>query len=302
MKIVGPLLGVALFAFALFALSHFLRNTGVDEILAALRGMSTADIALAVALTGLSYVVLTGYDVLALHYVGKPLPYRTVARISFVSYAISHNIGMSFFSGGTSRYRFYSPRGLSLLEVAKVILFCNLTFWVGFLFLGGAFLTRLALPIPTTALLPFETSRPLGMVALGVGAVALAWVASERFHFRVKGLTFERPSVRIFGGQILVSSLDWLLATSVMWAVLPLGGYVEVLGIFFLAQLLAMVSNVPGGMGVFETVVLFLRPDEDPAGLMAGLVVYRVAYYFLPLVVAVPLLLWRPGRRGEGSG
>lgn len=292
MKFVGPLLGALLFGLALFALSHFLRNTGVDEILAALEATSPARVALALGLTAVSYVVLTGYDVLALRYVGHPLPYPTTARVSFVSYAISHNVGMSFLSGGTSRYHFYGHRGLSLLDSAKVILFCNLTFWVGFVFLGGAFLTRLALPIPSETL-PLETSRPLGLIALGVGAAALAWVASERGHLRVKGVTLERPSVRIFGGQVLVSSLDWLLAASVVWAVLPLEGYVDVLGIFFLAQVLAMVSNVPGGMGVFETVVLFLRPGQDPAVLLAGLLVYRVIYYFVPLAFAVPLLLWR---------
>src|SRR5690606_28157207 len=94
------------------------------------------------------------------------------------------------------------------------------------------------------------------------------------------------------GGQVLVASLDWLVAASVVWAVLPLDGYVDVLGVFLLAQVLAMVSNVPGGMGLFETVVLFLRPEEDPATLVAGMLVYRVIYYFVPLAFALPLLLW----------
>ena len=230
---------------------------------------------------------------LALRYVGKRLPYRTVARVSFVSYAVSHNVGMSFFSGGTSRYRFYSRHGLSLLDTAKVILFCNLTFWVGFACVGGAVLTRFALPLPENSELPFPTSRPLGLVALGVFVLALGAVAWGRGELRVKGLSLSWPSVKVFGGQTLVSSVDWLLAASVLWAILPLGGYAEVLGIFLLAQVLGMVSNVPGGMGVFEANLLFLRPDDDPAHLLAAVIVYRVIYYLVPLIAAVPLLIRR---------
>ncbi len=54
-----------------------------------------------------------------------------------------------------------------------------------------------------------------------------------------------------------------------------------------------MASNVPGGMGVFEGVVLFATKGRiDPAHALGLLLVYRLVYYVLPLTVALPLMAW----------
>ena len=46
-------------------------------------------------------------------------------------------------------------------------------------------------------------------------------------------------------------------------------------------------SQVPGGLGVFESVVLVLLGDVDPApAVLAALFVYRVFYYVIPLMLA----------------
>jgi uncharacterized membrane protein YbhN (UPF0104 family) len=48
-----------------------------------------------------------------------------------------------------------------------------------------------------------------------------------------------------------------------------------------------MISQVPGGLGVFETVVLMLLPATIPAPTALGaLLAYRAIYYLLPLLLA----------------
>lgn len=52
-----------------------------------------------------------------------------------------------------------------------------------------------------------------------------------------------------------------------------------------------VVSNVPGGLGVFETVILLLLAPQVPAvSVLGALLAYRAVYYFLPLMVAIVLL------------
>ena len=52
-----------------------------------------------------------------------------------------------------------------------------------------------------------------------------------------------------------------------------------------------LISQVPGGLGVFESIVLLLFPSYLAAPQVLGiLVVYRGIYYLLPLLVAVVLL------------
>ena len=67
--------------------------------------------------------------------------------------------------------------------------------------------------------------------------------------------------------------------------------YLHFLGIYLLAQLAGLVSQIPGGLGVFETVMLtFLTPTVPAAAVLAALFTYRGLYYFLPFVFAAVLL------------
>src|SRR5262249_17934286 len=61
---------------------------------------------------------------------------------------------------------------------------------------------------------------------------------------------------------------------------------------FLLAQITTQVIPLPGGIGVFEALVILLRPPGVTApAMLAAAVVYRVIYYFLPLIVAAVLLV-----------
>ena len=58
-----------------------------------------------------------------------------------------------------------------------------------------------------------------------------------------------------------------------------------------LAQFSGLISQVPGGMGVFESVTVILLSGQYPAALIfAALVVYRILYYWVPLAIAAFLL------------
>lgn len=62
------------------------------------------------------------------------------------------------------------------------------------------------------------------------------------------------------------------------------------LGIFLLAQLTGIVSNVPGGIGVFETVmILMLSPPIASNKLLGALLAYRAVYYLIPLFLGIVL-------------
>jgi uncharacterized membrane protein YbhN (UPF0104 family) len=103
----------------------------------ALRGIPRWRLLLGVLCTAASYGLLTGYDALACRYLVQALRYRQIALASFVGYAFSHNVGASFLGGGAIRYRLYSSWGLSASEIATIVAFNGITFWLGFLLLTG---------------------------------------------------------------------------------------------------------------------------------------------------------------------
>jgi len=67
--------------------------------------------------------------------------------------------------------------------------------------------------------------------------------------------------------------------------------YPTCLGIYLLAQFAGVVSNVPGGLGVFETVMLLLLSPFFASGRLIGsLLAFRGIYNFLPLVLTLGTL------------
>ncbi len=133
---IAPLFGLILFLIALWILHHTLKEYHYHDIVRRLEELPSEQLLIALGLTILNYLALTGYDALAVRYIQRPLSYGKIAFTSFIGYVFSHNIGLSILGAGAVRYRLYSAWGLSALEIARVVAFCTLTFWLGLFTLG----------------------------------------------------------------------------------------------------------------------------------------------------------------------
>ena len=129
--LLGPLTGIFLFSASLWVLHHLLAEYHYPQIVAAVRALTQVEVASGIALTALSYLILSLYDLLAVHYVNQSLPWRKVGFAALVTYAFSNAIGLSVLTSGSVRYRLYGSWGFSPLEIAKIVLFCTVTLWLG---------------------------------------------------------------------------------------------------------------------------------------------------------------------------
>lgn len=293
----GPLLSVVLLCLALWALHAMATEVTYRQIAAYVHGLPNADIALAVLLTGAGYAVMTLYDWYGLASIGRRLPARRVGLISFISYAFSNALGMSLLVSGSIRYRFYVQAGLTTGEVARVVLYTTLSFWLGLAALTGV--TLLLVPIPPDV--PLSGLRiPLAIL---LTLVPLAWFAAAaliRRPIRIGRWAMTTPTKTVAARQILIGALDWGLASGVLYVLMPqeiVGGFGHFLAIFVLAQMAGLISHVPGGLGVFEAVMLAGFGATGNHGLEApilgSLAAYRLVYYLLPLGVATLMVIWR---------
>jgi phosphatidylglycerol lysyltransferase len=288
----GYLISMVLFVAAILVLHRELRHYHFRDIVVELRSVRPTFLGLAVLLTFLDYWVLTSYDTLALRYIRHRLEYTKIAVASFIGYVFSHN--MTTVGGSTARYRIYSAIGVSAGEVAKLVIFCGLTFWLGFFTIGGIVFISEPGEIPAALHLPFATVRPIGMIFIAVAAAYLIVIALRRRPLIIRGWEFTIPSVPISVGQIAIASLDWFLACGVLYALMPAAAkltYIQFLGIFMLAQAVGLLSYIPGGLGVFEVVILLLLSDRlEKSTIISCLVLYRLIYYLLPFGVGTTLL------------
>jgi uncharacterized membrane protein YbhN (UPF0104 family) len=258
-------------------------------------------VAASLAATALGYAALTGYDALGLRYLGRVIPYRRVALAGFVAYAFANSLPLSFVVGASVRYRYYSDWGLSPAETSRLVGIGLTTYAAGLL--AAAALSFLLEPsaIPGLLHLPIRTTFPLGaaaalLVLLYLGATVLA----PRV-IAVRGWTVRVPSFAFAVTQVLVSLLDWILSGAALLVLLPPGQGVTVgtfFGLFILAQLVALVAQLPAGLGVFDAVMVWgLRPLVPPPAVLAALLAYRAIYFLLPLLAAALCLAGRQLRR-----
>jgi phosphatidylglycerol lysyltransferase len=288
------LISLVLFALAIWAIHRQLASFRPAELLARLTAIPAQAIVLALLAAALGYATLTLFDPVALHYLGKRLPYRRTALASFTGYAFSHNLGLSWLSGGAVRYRLYSVWGLSSLEIGVVLAFNTVTTFLGL----GSILALACLGEPAEVAsmvhLPAALVIAIGLALALAVAGYLALCASRRAPISVAGWRSTLPRPALAAAQISLSLLDWGLAAAVLYCLLPPDlplGFLSFVGVFGLANLGGLISNVPGGFGVFEAAVLLAVPGSGTsASIVAALIAYRLIYYILPLVLAVLLL------------
>jgi len=298
-RLAGPLLSVAMLCLALWALHLLAREVNYHQVRKYVQGLSHARLLLAALFTLLGYAVMTLYDRFALVAIGRRLSWRRITLISFISYAFSNAVGMSLLVSGSIRYRFYVQNGLGAGEIPRVVLFCTTSFWLGLLALTGV--TLLCVPLPPE--LPFAAlSQPLGAALL---ALPLAWLLGGliRRPLRIWRWRVALPSMSTALKQILVGAFDWGLAAAVLYVLMPdalNNGFGHFLAIFVIAQIIGLISHVPGGLGVFEAVMLAgfgaTGNAQLTAPILGALAAFRVIYYLLPLCTATVLVLQREAR------
>lgn len=145
-------------------------------------------------MTALSYGVMTGYDRLAIVYIRHPLDAGRVTLASFISYAFSNTIGFSLLTSGSIRYRLYSAWGLSAEEIARLITFTVLTFWLGIITVAGAVFVAEPMALPILGNTAGIAVRPLGFLFVFLVVGFLLVVAFRKRPFQLRNWTF--PSRR----------------------------------------------------------------------------------------------------------
>lgn len=284
----APLLVFVLWVVALLVLSRELSAYHYHELRRELANIPAGRLALALSLTALSYCVLFPlYDALALRYVARPTPLLRSWLSSFIAFALSQNVGLSALSGGSVRYRFWSSWGIPGADIARGVAFGIASVWLGAIVVLSVTLTAGA---TTLAPLPATLSHGVGIAAALLVLAYLAWSAS-RLPLRLRGLRLRAPALQLSLPQLLVSVADWSAAAAALYVLVPgpvRPGLLAFIAAFVVAQVIGIISHVPGGLGIFESgMLVLLRPATGAAVLVPALVAFRVIYYVVPLTLAL---------------
>ncbi|TWU45684.1 Inner membrane protein YbhN [Novipirellula aureliae] len=265
-----------------------------DQFVSGFTGVPAVYLAIAAFLIALNYGLLITYDLLALRYVCRSLPLRRVALVSFLGFTLGNNLG-TFMAGAPIRFRFYTRWGLTPRQIVVLISICGLTFWSGLWILGGTVLAfvPIELPVELAEKLPLGT-RTLGvvllMLAFGYAAVCGLW----RKPWPIGELHLRPPELGLMSVQTSVAAVDLLISATALYLVLPVDAnvpFAQVLAAYLCAIAVSLLTQVPGGLGVLEVILVKLLKGTVGDSVLASVLIFRILYYVLPLLIGMIALV-----------
>ena len=275
---------------ALGIVAHVLRQFTWAQLVASLARIRPWQFGGAALCTAASYLTLTGFDWLGVAYAGGRVPYRRVALASFLSLSIGHTVGFAPLSSGAIRFRYYAESGLDLGQIGLVVALSAITVTLGEASLGG--LALVTQPTLTAKLLhlPAAMTLAVGAACLALPVAYLILASTLRHEFRIRTWSFRLPPPAIAAAQIGLGLLNYILVAGALYFVLSAAASIDyqcVATAYVLGNLAALVTHVPGGLGVLETVIVTLLPGIN---LIGPLIAFRIIYYLVPLALGCLLL------------
>ncbi|WP_339476130.1 MULTISPECIES: bifunctional lysylphosphatidylglycerol flippase/synthetase MprF [unclassified Pseudomonas] len=305
---IGLAVTLLLFAIALIACRHLLSELDLYALHDSILQVPQPALLGAIAATVAGFIILLGYEWSASRYAGVTLPPQTLVLGGFTAFAIGNAIGLSLLSGGSVRYRLYARHGLGASDVGHMTLFASLSLGCALPPLA-ALATLSNLPAASAALhLPATLLGAISVAVLLLTSVLAIGIYRRRLPeqphrdsllVKVGRRTLRLPGRRLTFLQLVITALDVAAAATVLYLLLP---EAPPFGAFLLVYLLALaagvLSHVPGGVGVFEAILLAAFADKlGAAPLAAALLLYRLIYVLLPMLAACLLLLINEAQR-----
>ncbi len=300
-KWIAPAVVLAIVVGACLLLYHELHKYSWKTIQDSFHAIPASWLAACLVLTTVNYLVLVGYDVLAVRAIGHPLPLARVALASFTGFATSYNIGAVL--GGTPvRIRLYASWGMTPLEIVRLMAMIGTTFWFGVFALAGVMFVVDPFPVPEALKIGITNVRPIGVFLLLITAVLLALPIVRREPIRWGSHVMPIPTLGTIVMQLLVAALDLVVAAGCLYVLLPDAvplSFPQFLGVYLLAVVAVIFTHVPGGVGVFEVVILEFAGTDAKDAVFASVLAFRVIYYLIPMALTLILLgihEWRMNR------
>jgi phosphatidylglycerol lysyltransferase len=258
-----------------------LRQVDFVTVRGLLRTTDAFVVALLVAATAANLALAGFYDVAALGERSLPPPPAARWSVGVVAFAWSNFLTVGPLAGPALRLWLYGPLGVSTARARRSLVSILAAFTTG-LCLWCCVVT---LPLPLVLGGPLE--RFVLAAALGAAAAFLATRVNVLWGRETSGSRLKTALA-----LTAVGVLDWLLA----WVVFQVAVRSQVEGIdtltsmkiFFVGQLVGLISLVPGGFGSADVVwgarLATLTGNHDR--IAAALLLYRAVYYALPFLFA----------------
>ncbi|MEO6076814.1 MAG: lysylphosphatidylglycerol synthase domain-containing protein [Dokdonella sp.] len=277
------ILAVITLLIVLWIVGRELRSIDWHGVSRAWSALPTANVAASLGFSLVSFFMLGLLDVLAARCVA---PHQISAkRATFagaMSHAFSNTLGFPALTGSLIRYRIYASAGLGVAVIAQIVALAAFGIAMGF-------------TVVTTLALLWQPSlaqgwgRAVGIVICAALLAFLLWLRESPRSVPVARWTLVFPDSATAAWQMVVGGIEMVAAIAALYVLLPANSappFIDFLPIYVGAVLVGLLSHVPGGLGVFEVIVLATFPAQARSDALAAMLCYRITYSAVPFVCA----------------
>ncbi|MEZ4398488.1 MAG: hypothetical protein R3B06_00610 [Kofleriaceae bacterium] len=293
-RFVKPVITVVVFAALLFGLRRLLTTFDYDDVVAGFDRLPPTKIVLAALVLVAVYALYVVRERLAVDFAGhRDLGTRQVATASLISRSLS-TLGVATVTGFALRLRIYQDYGLDTKAVGRLTLYNESLYYVGLVASFAVVLTLAPLPPMVGGGIDLP---PLGWIGPAAAVLVAAYVVfSLRRTELIQIRSFILPPLsRIqLAAQVVLPVVDAFLSGLITWLLVPSTaglGYLELTAIGLTANVVGSISQVPGGLGVYETTILAFIPQAAHPATLAALLVRRALVNLLPIAVGTVMLV-----------
>ncbi len=293
-RLIKPVLTTAMFAFMIYGFRRMLGSFDADEVAAGLTRLPASAFAAALGFLAAQQLLYVVREFLSARFAGHgDLALGKIAVASLVCRSLS-SLGLATITGFALRLRIYEAFGLTRGDVTRLSLYNESTYYVGLAVQFALIFLVVGIPPMIAAGVSLPSTTLIGAIAAVLVAAYIALSLQRVRPWRI--WRFELPVVRgvLLAGQILLPLAELAVGTGIVWVCLPPEAglsYGETAAACTLASLAGSISQVPGGLGVFETVVLQFVPASAHGPALAGLLVRRVIVNLVPIAVGTVVLV-----------
>jgi uncharacterized membrane protein YbhN (UPF0104 family) len=291
--LLGIVASFAIAGLALYVLYRTFQRISIADVIANIRAVPGERLMIAAACAAGAFTALAVYEVAVVRYVKHCIGRAKPVITALVAFPLGHALGQTLLSGSALRYRMYSPAGFTAMEVGATVLLCGLPYVLAFGLLLDLALVFGADSLAPVFRLPARWLFVLGCIGLAKDVAYVAFVWFRKAPIRLGGWAVNLPDLRMTTLQIVVGIVDICLIASVLYLLLPESAgiaFLPFVAVYLASIVVGVLSHVPAGLGVLESMLLLLLPQVPPDELLAAVLLYRVIYEVVPLMLA--LLLW----------
>lgn len=281
-KIIKLIFITSILVFVIHALGSFFKTVQWHQVGVGLASLSWASILFLLIAGCIAVIPMLGYDFAIVHFLPGKFNWSYIVRCGWITNTLTNIAGFGGILGATLRAYFYRENATKkdiLLAISKIAVF---------LLSGLSILCWIALII----MFGFHDGGHFNQYSIWLIGGGLYFPVVFYFTLVNDNKLFKEVTPKLEAFIVGSSTLEWLFVALffllVGWCLGVRENLINVLPLYAVAQVLGVISMIPGALGSFDVMMIFELSllGVPRTTIVIWLLLFRIFYYIVPLILA----------------